>query len=206
MLTIATVLKSGGEYRPAHVLALKQAIADNLKTEHRFVCLSDIASLTYEVIRLEHGWPGWWSKIELFRPGLFNGPVVYFDLDTVVVGNIDDMMTGHVFTVLESFWTKARIGSGLMAWDCDLSSMYDVFRADPDRHIKECVTKANWGDQGFITHHWPFKPDRWQDIFPRRIVSYKLGCVQGKPPKGASIVCYHGAPRPWETRLWRPAT
>ncbi len=40
-------------------------VQDNLKLHHRFVCLSDV-DVPCERIFLKHGWPGWWSKVELF--------------------------------------------------------------------------------------------------------------------------------------------
>ena len=201
MITIACVLKSGGEYAPRHVYQLQTGFVRHAKVPFNFVCLSDLPGNGYSVIPLKHNWKGWWSKLELFRPGLFDGPVFFADLDTIVVGNVDELLTGHCFTVLENFWSTQRIGSGLMAWDCDLSAIYEKFSEAPERYMAEGVTTENWGDQGFIRFNSPIEPERFQRKHPGKVVSYKFHCKAGVPPE-ASIVCFHGKPRPWLTELW----
>ncbi|MBX9757212.1 MAG: hypothetical protein K2Y29_00435 [Beijerinckiaceae bacterium] len=201
LLTVVTVLKGGGEYTPAHVRQVRDGVARWLAAPHRFVCLSDVEADGYERIPLVHGWRGWWSKIELFRPGVLSGPVFYADLDTMFFGPLDDIVAGHRFTVLDNFWSRERIGSGLMAWDCDLSAIYRAFLQDPDGFMAEYRTKLKWGDQGFIRFNWPAPADRWQRLHPGRVVSYKFHCKQGVPARG-SVVCFHGNPRPWATPLW----
>lgn len=200
MLTVACVLKSGGEYKPAHVDALAAGVARNLSLPYRFVCLTDL-NVSHETVPLRHGWPGWWSKIELFEQLI--SPVLYFDLDTIVVGSLDEIAFGHRFTVLENFWRPDRIGSGMMAWDCDLSRIYTIFRGNPVRFMDQYRTPENWGDQAFIKDHTPVEPERWQKKFPGKVVSYKRHVVEaGRVPAGAAVVCYHGQPRPWHTPLW----
>ncbi len=198
MLTVACVLKTGGEYKPEHVYALRDGVRKHLSTPHRFVCLSDIA-LKCETIPLRHNWPRWWPKIELFSGGL-TGPVFYADLDTVITGPLDDIVTGHKFTVLQNFHSPARIGSGLMAWDCDLTEIYRLFLCNPVAFMAEYQTSEKWGDQGFIRFNSPVEPERWQVKHPGRVVSYRLIEKTGVP-KGASVVCYGGPRRPWNTQL-----
>lgn len=200
MLNVACVLRSGGEYKPEHVGRLALEVARNLSVPHRFWCLSDVPGEGYLVKPLLHNWPGWWSKIELFRPGLFDGPVLYLDLDTSITGKIDGIVTGHRFTVLENFWTPGKIGSGLMAWEGDLSVIYRTFLRDPDEAMRIYVTREWFGDQGFIDANSPVKPERWQVKFPGRVASYRRHCLKGVP-RGTLIVCYGGKVRPWNTKL-----
>ena len=72
------------------------------------------------------------------------------------------------FTVLRNFWSDARIGSGLMAWDCGLSAIYERFLLAPERAMREYVTTERWGDQGFIKAHTPVPLDFWQVKHPGR--------------------------------------
>jgi hypothetical protein len=149
-LTVVCVLKTGGEYTPGHVERLREDVEANLTLDHRFVCVTDDV-VTCQNVRLKHGWPGWWSKIELFRPGVLRGPVLYLDLDTRIVSNIDDIALGHRFTILHNMSRgKGWPGSGVMAWDADLSGIYQAFAQDPNRWMRECTTSDCWGDQGFI--------------------------------------------------------
>lgn len=209
MLTVVCVMKSGGEYTPYHVKALEASVRRHLTIPHRFVCFTDVPDKMpagVMPIILPHNWPGWWSKICLFKKGLIEGPTFYLDLDTIPVGNMNDLVLGHRFTVLQNFWTTTgKIGSGLMAWDCDLSAIYDAFKQNPVQFIEQYKTRDRWGDQGFIFHHSPIKWDMWQHRHPGRVVSWKLGCHAGQVPKDASIVCFHGVPRPWNTPLWSVA-
>lgn len=212
MLTVACVLRSGPEYRVEHVLALAAGVSRHLSRPHRFVCLTDcgiaggqvMIRAGIEPIPLKHRWPGWWSKVELFSPGLFDGPVFYSDLDALIVGSLDDLVDGHRFTVLRNFWNAGRIGSGLMAWDADLSAIYERFRLAPSAAMKQYVTTERWGDQGWINAHSPIRPELWQVKHPGRVISYKKHVLPngGAVPADVSVICYHGQPRPWNSPLW----
>src|SRR3990172_8259243 len=89
MITVACVLRSGGDFAPEHVWALKRGVNKYLQMPHEFRILTDYTFAGPAGSKLREAWPGWWSKLELFRPGTFSGPVLYFDLDTVIVGSID---------------------------------------------------------------------------------------------------------------------
>lgn len=206
MITVACVLKSGhwapsktaGGYKPEHVERLRKQVAEHLTLPHRFVCLTDVA-VSCESIPLLHAWPGWWSKLELFRPGigLDTGPVLYLDLDTSVVGNIDHMVQHEAFTVLMNLSSRKhdRIGSGLMFWNEDASYLYRAFATNPIKYMNEYVVGHRWGDQGFLQEHlksWAF----WQVLFPDQVRSFKLD-----PPHGEDrIICFNGKPKPWEVQ------
>ena len=94
-LTVACVLRTGPDFRPEHVLALHNGVRRNLSIPYRFVCLTDqvaeVSKLGIEARPLPHRWPGWWAKLNLFAPGMFAGPVLYFDLDSMVIGKLDDI-------------------------------------------------------------------------------------------------------------------
>jgi hypothetical protein len=211
MLTVACVYKGGvwtpsklpGGYGPRHVERLRKLAARYLTVPHRFVCLTDdVAGVAeavagnhkhpVELIPLIHGWPGWWSKLELFRPGLLTkGRVLYIDLDTDIVGNIDHMVGNKKFTVLLNLSSRkrGRIGSGLMFWNGDYSYLYKVFREEPDKCMGVySKTSDRWGDQGLLQEHldsWLC----WQDLFPNQVRSFKLD----KPHASDRIICIHGS-------------
>mgnify|MGYP001053218899 CR=1 FL=1 len=200
-LAIACVLKTGvwrgGRYKPEQVLWLKRQVEAHLPLAHRFVCLSDVDIPGVEVIPLEHGWPGWWSKIELFKHDL--GRVLYLDLDTVIVGSLAAMVSHpHKFTALQALSREQRrcLNSGVLAWQGPRLDLFEEFARRPAFHMKRCTVKGNWGDQGFIHHHvgaW----EAWQEILPGAVLSYKLHLEKRlAPPPGASGVCFHGKPKP----------
>lgn len=215
MLDVVCVLRSGGEFLPEHVQALAEGVRRHLKRSYRFTCLTDIPSLVGSLpgVRTEtliHEWPGWFSKLELFRR-LFENPVLYIDLDSVIVGPLDGITSGHNFTVLENFWARDRIGSGLMAWSVasmpKLWHIYDRFCRSPDQYMAEYVTPDKWGDQGFIHHNTPVEPARWQTRFPGKVLSFRKHVLkQRRVPAHAAVICFAGKVRPWtlppEQRAW----
>lgn len=134
----------------------------------------------------------------MFAPWI-KGDFLFMDLDTSIVGDISDLLNCARSTVLRDFYQPSLIGSGLMFWkEEDRAQVWDAFIADPERHIKECTTRAKWGDQGFL-QQFADKLQLWQDN-TSKVVSYKVHC-QGGVPHGASIVCFHGKPRPWNVGI-----
>lgn len=191
--SIITVLRSGGEYHDGHVERLRKQCEKHAPGVP-FLCLSDAGEPL-----LLHDWPGWWSKIELFR---LTGPFLYMDLDTTICGDISPLLMAarhHDFIALRDFNPKERdIGSGLMAWRGDLRRLYDEFAKDPAGHMAACRSRRWWGDQGFIDRHVGSR-EYWQTLVPGAVVSWKKHCRNGVP-SGASVVCFHGKPRPWDVK------
>jgi hypothetical protein len=226
MINIITVLRSGGEFGPAHVAAVRDQIArHSAPGACAFLCLTDqpreVELLGVGAIPLVHDWPGWWSKMELFRlfaPGSPAGCWLFLDLDTIAVRDLAPIVAvaqrGR-FTALSDFFRPQDPAMGLLAWrGHELQPLYNRMRADPARWI---ATFAD-GDQGFIKDSIRRgvvpPPDRWQEEAPGAVVSYKAdlgGDMDGtRPvaiPPDARLVCFHGRPRPWNSTLadiyWR---
>ena len=186
MVTILTVLKSGGEYKPEHVVRLANQFREQGFT---ITCLSDI-DVPVKRIPLQHNWPGWWSKMEIFRPDI-QGDVFYIDLDSTVVRDPAELFTVKNPTMLAQDYHTEKVGSGVMFWpDGSREQIWNAWMRGPFFHKN--------GDQEFIGRTG-IEIDRWQDIMPGSLVSYK--CVvkpAGKVPESAKIVYFHGKPRPWE--------
>lgn len=196
MLTVACVCKSGSVYDAEWVRKLRDGVARNLG-RHRFVCLSDI-EVPCERIPLEHDWPGWWSKIELFKD---LEETLYFDLDTVITGPLDVRNLTVDFAMLQSFWTQDMVGSGVMYWTKPPVKLYEKFKKQPKAYINHYERNRNGtyvGDQAFIN-------DSMNDIkrineYLPGIKSFKMHCYR-RLPAGTSIVCFHGQPRPSEVDI-----
>lgn len=203
MRTVICVLKSGGIYTPEWVAKLQAGVSRNLTGPHRFVCLSDV-EVPCERIPLENDWPGWWSKIELFRVGVITERTVYLDLDTVITGPIDDLF--HIpsaFAMLENFSNPGMVGSGVMWFNGKAPpNLYEKFARQPDAYIAHYQRNAGkengsyLGDQAYIWDTIGRDVPRIQDFFPG-IHSYKRTCRSGLP-KDARIVVFPGNPKPTE--------
>lgn len=200
-MLVTCVLKSGGIYTVEHVKRLQRSVARYLPKKHRFVCLSDI-DVPCERIALRGDLPGWWSKMELFWR---LQPVLYFDLDTLICGDLTDIAEQAAkpeFTVLRDFYRETGVGSGMMAWGVDMKPLYHAFMSKHSEFIGVYGTR---GDQAFIEDH----ADKgliakWQDKLPGQVVSYKAHVRMaqniretgsGAIPNNARVICLHGRPK-----------
>jgi len=186
-LTVAVVnhgnyLGRGDEY----VAKMRAMTSRNLTTPHQFVCLTD-----------EGEYGGWWSKIELFRPGRFKGRVLYLDLDSVVVGPLDTLAATKGIVYLPDWgWTVADLCSSVMCWDAgEHDDVFTSFTFETPEFFR--------GDQDWIT-----RLGGWAHLPKNLCRSYRYHAVK-KPPKGCVHVSFHGSPKPhevatgWVPELWR---
>ena len=182
-VTIALVLKTGGlVYNHNYVNALAKGIKQNVTVDHEVVCLTDDATgisdiYVDRVIPLTNNYPTWWSKIELFKSNQFSTKrVFYLDLDTVIVGNIDELVSYNGnFAGLRDFYGLHTLGSGLMAWHVDkVEQIYTKFAPIAE----DIMTKyRREGDQKWIDENKP-SIDYFQDNYLNQVVSYKRHCLK----------------------------
>ncbi len=200
-LTVVCVLKSGGEYGPRYVEAMRSMVSRHLTLPHKFICFSDMGEGP-GFQPLKYGMPGWWSKLELFQ---VKGPVLYFDLDTVILGNIDRMgkaamaMPENTMQMLTPFNQKRREAgewaSGVMAWHGDFRYLLDGAPQDNGHAFYK-----GW-DQVYIftellKHGVPISAVNKS----AHIYSSKRHCQNGVPA-GAEVICFHGNSRPHNTNV-----
>lgn len=215
MITVAVVLKSGGDFLPVHVAAMARQVARHVKIPHRFVVLSDV-DVAAERIPLTHNWPGYWSKMELFRPDL-EGDILAIDLDSVIVDEISHFGGLNRLALLQDFYHPARLASGVMflpALARERIWTHWIAAPGPENHILRCQKFDAGGIRGdgkFLNDLIGSKCASFQGLFPGQIVSYKAHVKKatgkrhergdGTLPQGAKIVCFHGQPRPWAREL-----
>lgn len=168
-------------------------------------------------------WPGvrgpkksWWYKIQLFNPRSHSGPLLYFDLDTVITGNIDWIWA----LPLDRFWgvkdfkylfkpNKSVLNSSVMWFNpAQWAHVYQSF------DVEEIVKKrSNYhGDQDFIAEKIPLPKQAFFD--ESKVQSWRWQAFDGgfdfrtrkhrKPGTGTvigsetSILVFHGNPKPHE--------
>ncbi len=201
-MKIITVLKTSNEYKKEYVDLIYNQCKQHAPSAE-FICISDDPTVP-GYVKMEHDWPRWWPKMEMFK---IPGPALYLDLDTIVVADLSEIFlkaSQYEFVGIRDFYKDFRmqrtLGSGIMFWSGDMRYLYEEFLKDPQKNMSECTTNIWWGDQGFIEktikHHVVY----WQDIVPRKIVSWKVHCKKGVP-KDAHIIAFHGKPKPWEIKL-----
>lgn len=160
MLTVVCVYKTfggnvtrGGNYDASWVQKLQNGVRRHLSVPHRFVCLSDAEIPGVEVIPLLNGWEGWWSKVEMFRPDLFDGPVLSFDLDVLITSSIDCLAGPWDSLVMLRDHIPTIKNSTCMWWDASnpvYGKIYEAFAADPNGRKAKHIFNQSLGDQGLI--------------------------------------------------------
>jgi hypothetical protein len=193
--TVACVLRSGGDYDAEDVRRLHEGVKAHLPGA-RFVCLSDV-DVPCERIPLRHDWPGWWSKMELFAPWI-EGDLLYFDLDTIIVGQLSDF-SGQLnrLAIMRDVMRPDGLQSSVMFLpEAHRAAVWCAFTADPAGNMR----RFSWGgDQAFLESLWLPDVARIQDLLPGQIVSYKADVRRlGRVPENARAVVFHGKPRPRE--------
>jgi len=215
-IAICCILKKSKEYDEVYVEKLFSMIERNTTVPHNLICVSDtfIDYPNCSVIdygdRYKVGWR--WIKMRLFEKGMFNFKrVIYFDLDTIILSNIDDLLLLRSDFAALQLWSavrrqKGEFGTGVMVWN-NTNDRYS-FIAD---EFTEETPKQFVGNEPYISFLLP-KHNKSIDALQDKmsgIYSYKRHCQQ-KLPKDARVICFHGIPKPrdvknldWMKKHWK---
>jgi hypothetical protein len=166
MITIACVLRSisGNKvgYDATWVDKLHRSVDKYLTIPYKFVCLSD-CEVSCERVELEPIGAGWWAKMQLFRPNIFDGPVLFFDLDTVIFGDLTPIVEALLAQEKFIMWRDPTINissSAIMYWNGDYSSIYETYK-NSNNHYENKYSSWNQngskqiGDQALISELIP---------------------------------------------------
>lgn len=204
-LTVACVLEYhiGCDFDVEYVDKLERAVRRHLPMPHQFVCFSNV-EVPCERIPLQHGWPGWWAKMEMYSPHIPDGRILYFDLDTLIVGDLSDIAAIDEFAMTCNFLDPENgLGAGVMMIE-DRQRVWNAFR--PKAHIAQFRS-----DQEFLNDLALAKS--FDDLVPGQVISYKRDVRrQDVLPADARVVSFHGKPRPhqlpddhWIRQHWQAA-
>jgi hypothetical protein len=190
----------GRDFVPEDVWRLKQTVDKHMDREYNFYCLTNDmkADLPGTKIQLLNNWPGWWSKVELFRPDLPCGRTLYLDLDTYVVNNLQPildysgdlvMFNTRMSKVMERKDKRivCRYQAGVMLFtpfNTVMEVIWNKFRINSDKFMKEFRGEQDMYGAWFP--NLPTFPDDWM-IKIERLRSGKLSdktiIVTGQSPE-----------------------
>ena len=142
-------------------------------------------------IKLKHNLPGWWSKLELFRPDIPR-PFIFVDLDSFILGDISPML-GETMVCRE--WSphvqgRRNVQSSVISIGEQRDEIWDAFISNPLHWMQAA------GDQDFLEK---FEWDFIQDKYPNMVGSYKFHDTE--EPKH-NIVTFHGKPKMADAEGW----
>lgn len=158
----------------------------------------------------------WWYKLQLFNSQHFAGPLLYFDLDTVIVNNIDwipQLNTKFLWAPKDyrSLWrpTHTGINSSVMWWD---TRRFDWVWGDFTFKNLGMLMKQHHGDQDYISE--VIHQNQIRYFLPNNVMSWRWQVKDGgmnfknrlylAPGAGTvidhrtSVLVFHGSPKPHE--------
>ena len=198
MITVACVFW-GDKFSDDYVYNLKSMVERNTTVPHQFVCFSDRELEGIKTVKLISGYQGWWNKMQMFNTDFRLGNrVVYLDLDTLIVGNIDWLLEyDGMFMGIEDLGAvnehqpelKGRLQSGVMAWDYRLNShLWNRFTSSGE-------SQRYRGDGEYLNHIVPkYQRDFIQKRYKGKLKSYKYQVYSEGITDDLSIICFHGRP------------
>ena len=207
----------GNKYSPDYVNKLYNMVKRNLTVPHQFICYTDHPSLNFSDGIITKGLPfdqyeGWWNKLTLFSPEAdLKGTCLYFDLDVVILDNIDDMALfgkEDTFGVINDFNPASSVyNSSIMKFNnITAEHIWTSFKKDETNMMR------HHGDQQVMSHfikstpHCKVMPDEWTFSYkwfsreaPR--IDKSQWTFNQKP--NAKVCVFHGLPNPHEsTKKW----
>ena len=165
----------------------------------------------------------WWYKLYIHAQHEWSGPVLYMDLDTIIIDNIDKFWYYQQgdFCICQDFNRQfikdyAVSNSSIMRFDPGTTyDMYENFASNIEKHLRQFR-----GDQDYVTDWFKNRPGKtW---WPREwAMSYKWEIKHGGSriggldvkypddyyypeheeviPETCSIVVFRGKPDPYDT-------
>lgn len=208
MLNVVCVLRQGGKigYDAEWVSKLQRGVAKHLDIDHRFLCFSD-CDVPCERIPLLPVDLGFWSKLQIFRPGCLdsNDPCLYIDLDTVICGDLGDIIQqvqAHRFVM----WYEAdkRIhSSALMYWHGDYSHLWELYTTHGYHYWRDRYSKGDlYGDQALISEH--VDHELFTDICPQEWFHIASSRDQDRAFPRVKLLMFRKSYNKPHTMSWHP--
>ena len=200
--TVACV-KQGTKYGPEYVNRLQSMARRNSEVDLRFVCFTDNPKGLADGIEArplpDTGFQGWWNKVSLFSDDLadIGEKFLYFDLDVVLTGNIDQMLRyDSDFVIMDNDYVPG--------FNTSVFLLKTGSRPDVRANFSQAIADEYDGDQDWVAVTAP-DAELWPDMW---CVPYRLRAVQ-RPPAITKVVVFSGRPNPedypseWIRTLWR---
>lgn len=219
---IVACVRTGEKYPVHYVHRLKMMVTKHLTRPHRFICFTDrpedlkgsgVTALSINEFKLK----SWWGKMALFAHEWRQAHrVLYFDLDTVIVGSLNPLADLEIDFGICANFTRA---SGNLDWPCRYGSCVMTIGPAYDGEMFKRFWSDRWeimaragqfGDQKAIEELEP-NATMLQACLPSGFfLGYRdLDERQSSPPQNCSIVVFAGRKKPhnceipWVRQAWK---
>lgn len=180
---------------------LYRSVQRNINIPFEFVCFSnDITSNDYRIIPLITKAWGWWNKIEIFRPDLFDGPCLYIDIDNVICKNITNNLVNlpsdRMLMPVEPY--NSILNSSVIFWNGNYKYVYDYYINNQNAVINQYQSSSEKshtiGDQAFIRNIVSYI-EPFDNYVPDNFFGWKHHIV-GEKINNPSIIVFTGSEKP----------
>lgn len=206
-------MKWGDKYGAEYVNRLYNMVKRNTTLPFKFICFSDRNDgITSEVevrplpeMDLPEGKERGWRKLSTFKKDVgLSGRVLFLDLDTVIVSNIDEYFTmDGDFVMVKHLNPSKKQGIGMTSvyrYEAGkFADVYEYFMANIDKVKSEYRHEQAYvcdflGSQGKIK----FFPKEWMPSFKHTCMyPFPLNLFkEPRLPKEAKMIIFHGNPTP----------
>jgi len=212
-VTVACVLWVGDfrkrGYTALWVQRLKNMVEKSLSIPHNFICLSNVNIPDVNCIPLKHDYPGWWSKIELFRNDIPGDRVLSLDLDLILLKDIAPFIEIDTPMAICRAFGKPSMGRGTIHGYNSSVMVFDKGEGgELYSSFGEYAMRRFRGDQDYIKFDIPYLltfPKGWVIKIRQCIAGRK--CVPGRDVKILLCMPYKNdvAIRkfPWVGEIWK---
>lgn len=214
MLTVVCWKWNKNAWRPIygayHVHLLQYLVAKHLKTKHRFVCITDDPSgLNCETLPLPHvnigeavlGKPNCFMRLWLFSreaKELLGDQVLSIDLDTIVVGDITDLVQFNGPLKMVKGVSAPYNGSMWLLRPGELEHVWLDFNLKAAAEASR-VTHYKGSDQAWISYKAPGHPtwDQTDGVYQYTLTRFH------KPGDNMRILFFAGNVKPWTRKFMK---
>jgi hypothetical protein len=210
-------MKWGNKFGPEYVNNLYHMVKRNLTLPFRFICMTEVPEGIEQGVEIrplpEFEEPPRelspyclnWRKLALFDEKVYDlqGKILFFDLDVVVVDNIDCFFSYSEKLAIIENWSQPNRLIGQSSVFCFEVGKH-THLLDKYRYQMEEVLENNRTEQVYITRelglgNFDYFPDEW-------CKSFKMHCMPGgilnsflsptKVPENVKVIVFHGNPNP----------
>lgn len=209
-ITVCCVLRTGGDFDAEYVERLYAGVRDNWLGSLDFLCLTNSGPLGIAGVRqqeLTGDWPGYWCKMGLYHKSV-KGTLLFFDLDTMIIGSLSAIQCERQLSILTSFRKKRRntiCNSSVMVLPEAVRPMiWKAWERHPERWMAHYIYPARGsvrqaGDEGLTVDTWNAHRVKWfglQQSYPQQFASYGKYVRNEIDRSAARVVVFFRDPRP----------